>query len=94
MMCQTPQFAVDLANPEIFLEQEKSLAPNSQAGRAGLVGPGCAGAGSQHLPCPAPGLVQPCLSTVGAPICISALQSRPSPARGLAGLRFPGRGRA
>lgn len=50
--------------------------------------PGCAGAGSEDLPLTC-GWIQPCLSTVGVPIWISALQSRPSPARGISGDAVP-----
>lgn len=44
--------------------------------------PGCAGADSLDRPL-AWGRIQPCLSTVGAPIWISALQPGPSPAQGI-----------
>lgn len=89
----TTVFAVDLADPEIFLalqrgsSKRRAWLQTHRAGRAELMEPGCAGSA------PEPGLLQPCLSTVGAPIWISALQSRPSPAQGISELRFPGQGR-
>lgn len=94
MMCQTPTaFVVHLAHPEIFLalqrgsSKRRAWQQTHRAGRAEL-NPGCAGAGSQELPLPW-GWIQPCLSTVGAPIWISALQPRPSPAQGISGDAVP-----
>lgn len=75
-----------LTSPEIFPgcseRQRKEKSPSPKVGKLELVEPGCAGADSQDRPLTW-GWIQPCLSTVGIPIWISALQSGPSPAQGI-----------
>lgn len=96
-MCQTPTVLVVhlvLANPEIFWalqrgsSKRRAWQQTHRVGKVELMEPGCAGAGSQDLPLTR-GWIQPCLSTVGVPIWISALQSGPSPARGISGDAVP-----
>lgn len=77
-----------LVSPEIFPAVQRGSGKRRvqqqtpRVGKLEPVEPGCAGADSLDRPLTR-GWIQPCLSTVGVPIWISALQPGPSPAQGI-----------